>query len=330
MDLFVFVQVRYTADEFVEKNMETLSNELRDLGESSTVEIAKAVYSCVSNVQDSTSAAVAARRSAIRGVSVGCQFKSSLQSLVNDLEETQPHYIRCIKPNLMKTANYFSAGEVLKQLRYSGMMEAIRIRREGYALREDHLSFYNRFSVLLSAEELDGDGGIGQLVQVISKRLKVTDADWQIGHSKIFIRRELSEKLERLAKLRVYAAARTLGRFGRGVAHRRLATSLVLWLRFRLTMLKKNRRGRASAKIVAAYRMHKQIQLYKSTIMAVVKIQSIQRRLAALQYARKLRDPFYGMTFKDLKQLFRLETSRMEEAVATKDFRTAADLEARL
>ena len=67
-------------------------------------------------------------------------------------------------------------------------MEAIRIRREGYALREDHLSFFNRFSVLLSTEELGGDGGIGQLVQVISKRLKVTDVDWLIGHSKIFIR----------------------------------------------------------------------------------------------------------------------------------------------
>jgi myosin heavy subunit len=303
--------------------METISNELRDLGESSTVEISKAVYSCVSNVQDN-------RRSAIRGVSVGSQFKSSLQSLVNDLEETQPHYIRCIKPNLRKMSNTFSAGEVLKQLRYSGMMEAIRIRQMGYALREDHLSFYNRFSVLLSAEELGGDGGIEKLVQVISKRLKVTDADWQIGHSKIFIRRELSEKLERLAKLRVYAAARTLGRFGRGVAWRRLATSLVFWMRFRLKVLKKYRRGRASAKIAAAYRMHKQIQLYKSTIMAVVKIQSTQRQLSALQRARKLRDQFYGMTFKDLKQLFRSETSRMEEAVAAKDFRTAADLEARL
>ena len=68
--------------------METLSNELRDLGESSTVELSKAVYSCVSNGQDNTSAVVAARRSAIRGVSVGSQFKSSLQSLVNDLEGT--------------------------------------------------------------------------------------------------------------------------------------------------------------------------------------------------------------------------------------------------
>ena len=64
--------------------------------------------------------------------------------------------------------------------------------------------------------------------------------------------------------------------------------------------------------------------------MAVVKIQSIQRRPSGLQHARKLRDPFYCMTSKDLKQLSLSETYRMEEAVAAKDFRTAADLEARL
>ena len=64
------------------------------------------------------------------------------------------------------------------------------------------------------------------LVQVIFKHLKAMDADWQIGHFKIiFTRRELSEKLERLAKLQVDAAARTLGRFGREVAERRLAST---------------------------------------------------------------------------------------------------------
>ena len=128
------------------------------------MELSKAVYSCVSNVQDITSAAAVARRSTIHGVSVGSQFKSSLQSLVNDFEATQHHCIWCIKPNLMKKANYFSAGEILMQLRCSGMMEVIRIRREEYGLREDHLSFYSRFSVFLSAKELGGDGGIGQLI----------------------------------------------------------------------------------------------------------------------------------------------------------------------
>ena len=108
-------------------------------------------------------------------------------------------------------------------------METIRIRREGYALREDHASFYNRFHLLLNPEEAAKGEGISHLVQVLSKRLDITDADWQIGHTKIFLRRELSEKLERLAKLRVHAAARTVGRFGKFVAHRRLSALLVTW-----------------------------------------------------------------------------------------------------
>lgn len=210
----VLSQVRYTVDGFVEKNMETLSTELRSLGYDSTIDLVQSVFSCGAVGGGGPSP----KRSSIRGVSVGSQFRSSLQILVSDLERTQPHYIRCIKPNLRKAPNAFSSGEVLKQLRYSGMMEAIRIRREGYALREDHESFYGRFSVLLSQEDLEAGSGIEHLVKVLSKRLAVTDADWQIGHSKIFLRRELSDKLERLATLRVHMAVRTLGRFGRSVA----------------------------------------------------------------------------------------------------------------
>ena len=155
--------------------MESLSNELRDLGDSSTSSICKAVYQCTA-VTNNGGCGGATRRSSIRGVSVATQFKLSLQSLVDDLEQTQPHYIRCIKPNPKKAPNALAAGDVLKQLRYSGMMEAIRIRREGYALREDHSSFYNRFSVLLTEEELEGDRGIEHLVKVLSQRLNVSDA----------------------------------------------------------------------------------------------------------------------------------------------------------
>ena len=69
--------------------------------------------------------------------------------------------------------------------------------------------------------------------------------------------RSVSEKLERLTKLRVYAAARTLGQFGSGAAERRLASTLVFWVRFRLAVLKKYRRGRASTNIAAAYMIQK-------------------------------------------------------------------------
>ena len=313
--------------------MESLSNELRELGDSATVDIPRAVYACAANMQDSAPAPGGRVRSMIRGTSVASQFKTSLQSLVDDLEQTLPHYIRCIKPNLRKSPNMFASGEVLKQLRYSGMMEAIRIRREGYALREDHQSFYNRFSILLTPGDISEDGGemgIEQLVKVLSARLGASDADWQIGHSKIFLRMEISDKLEKLAKLRVHAAARTLGRFGRMVAEYRSSTLLTSWARFRLVMIKRHRANQSSARIIAAYRRHRQVKLYRSMRTAIIKVQTLQRGRAATQRVKKMRDPYCDLTFKDLKRLLTEETRRMDLAVNSKDFRAAAEIEASL
>jgi myosin heavy subunit len=298
--------------------METLSNELRELGDESKNDLSKKVYS-------SGNDGASGQRSSIRGISVGAQFRTSLQSLVADLEQTQPHYIRCIKPNLSKTPSSFMTGEALKQLRYSGMMEAIRIRREGYSLREEHESFYNRFSVLLNPEDLLGDtAGVVQLVKVLSKRLHVDEADWQIGHSKIFLRRELSDKLERFAKLRVHAAARTVGRFARHVVYTRLSAFLTAWARFRLHMLQKYREVRS------AIRCNKQRRLFVAVTRAIVRVQSEQRRKVAVEQVRKLRDPFCDTSFKECLRLLLFEQSRLEDAVNSKDFRLAADLEAKM
>jgi Myosin head (motor domain) len=316
-------EVRYTADGFVEKNMESLSNELKDLGSTSEIPFARDVFESADEQQT-------ARRSSIRGFSVASQFKLSLQSLVDDLESTQPLYIRCIKPNLNKAANSFSSGEVLKQLRYSGMMEAIRIRREGYALREEHQSFFNRFSVLLGCDAVQGTVGIEQLVTILSTRLNVTDADWQIGHTKIFLRRELSDKLERLARLRVHRAVRTVGRFGRNVARRRSGALIVAWVRFRLVIIKVRRTHRAASRIASTYRMHVQSRTFKVMIEAVIKIQSQHRKALAIQTVRKLQDPYWDMNYKDLKNLLTAEKARMEEAITAKDFQRAATIESEI
>ena len=306
--------------------METISNELRDLGADSLNEVCKACYSGLLSDQDSTGSN-AGRRSAIRGVSVGSQFRSSLQSLVLDLDRTQPHYVRCIKPNLNKSPNALDAAEVVRQLRYSGMMEAIRIRREGYALREDHQSFYNRFSILVGSGESKGEAGIEQLVKVLSQRLNITDIDWQIGHSKIFLRKELAEKLERLSKLRVQAAARAIGKFGRFVALRRITTLFQAWFRFRIHMQKKVKQARAANKIMATYRCYKQMRVFASVRRGVIKIQSLQRRMIATELTRKRRDPYGDLTFNDVMKLVEAEESGLERAVDLQNFKDAASIE---
>jgi hypothetical protein len=152
----------------------------------------------------------------------------------------------------------------------------------------------------------------------------------QIGHSKIFLRRDLADKLERLAKLRVLCGARTLTRFGLRVVQRRLSLFLVVWARFRLHMLKVNRNRRAATKLVSVVRRYKQKQSFRKTKSAIVLLQSQQRRMGAFNSVRKLRDPFIDMTFRDCKRLLRENQKELDDAIKSKNFRRAAALEAKM
>lgn len=63
------------------------------------------------------------------------QFLSSLSNLMDTLDKTQPHYIRCIKPNDAKEEFQFNTARVVQQLRACGVLETIRISAAGYPSR---------------------------------------------------------------------------------------------------------------------------------------------------------------------------------------------------
>lgn len=209
-------------------------------------------------------------------------------------------------------------------------METIRIRREGYSLREEHESFHRRFHLLLSTEEANKGEGIRHLVKILSKRLNLTDAEWQIGHTKIFVKRDLASKLEVLAHLRVRAASRVVGKFGRKIAHESAGRLLTAWGSFRMFMIHQHRKNAASIKISSAFRMLKFRSVYKSTLKAIIQLQCLYRRVAACDRVRALRDPYLDMSFKDLEELHQEELSRLEKAVSAKDFKVAAEIESQL
>ena len=70
-----------------------------------------------------------------RGKTILGQFKKSMEDLMATLEECEPFFVRCIKPNEFKEAKNFDRELVHRQLKYSGMMETIRIRKAGYPIR---------------------------------------------------------------------------------------------------------------------------------------------------------------------------------------------------
>lgn len=57
---------------------------------------------------------------------------------VDSGRDTRPHYIRCIKPNDNAEPDEVSRVRVMEQLRYGGVLEAVRVARSGYPVRLPH------------------------------------------------------------------------------------------------------------------------------------------------------------------------------------------------
>lgn len=109
-------------------------------------------------------------------------LQDSLHSLMTTLGQANPYFVRCIKPNGEKVGNSFVPQMVLNQLKYSGMMETVRIRRSGYPVRRLYADFMFRYSVLGRnipvSEEKAKCGAIMRLYDSSCK-------DWQLGKTKV-------------------------------------------------------------------------------------------------------------------------------------------------
>ena len=66
---------------------------------------------------------------------------------MNKLEDTTPHFIRCIKPNSNHLPGVYEENHVLQQLRCCGVLEIVRISRSGYHTRMTHQDLAARFGL---------------------------------------------------------------------------------------------------------------------------------------------------------------------------------------
>ncbi|EEE50904.1 hypothetical protein OsJ_31412 [Oryza sativa Japonica Group] len=124
-------------------------------------------------------------KSSYKFSSIASRFKQQLQALMETLSSTEPHYIRCVKPNSLNYPQKFENGSVLQQLRSGGVLEAIRISLAGYPTRRTYTEFIDRFGLLVP-EHMDERFDEKSLTEKILRQLHLEN--FQLGRTKVFLR----------------------------------------------------------------------------------------------------------------------------------------------
>ena len=152
--------VVYDITGFISKNNFSLQEDLAQLMILTSDAFLSQVFNATPEILESVELAPAAKeRKRINSsrrtgaVSLTSQFRQQVDQLMTVLGTTEPHYVTCIKPNNNKVPGEFDAHLVVDQLRHSGVMEVVRIRREGYPLRLEFNSFLGEYPLLRRTTE---------------------------------------------------------------------------------------------------------------------------------------------------------------------------------
>ncbi|CAL5065850.1 unnamed protein product [Urochloa decumbens] len=268
--------VTYQTDLFLDKNIDYAVNEHQVLLNASRCSFVSSLFPPSEESTKST-----------KFTSIGSSFKQQLQSLLETLSATEPHYIRCIKPNNVLKPAIFENSNVLQQLRCGGVLEAIRISCLGYPTRRRFDEFVDRFGVLLPevlGESYDEVTATNMLLE------KVNLTGYQIGKTKVFLR---AGQMAELDALRTEVLGRSAAKIQRKVRSY-LARKKFIQLRISATQLQAICRGQiarhhyedlrkeaASLTIQTCYRMHFARKKYRNLCSTSTTIQSGLRGMAA-------------------------------------------------
>lgn len=215
------IDVTYESDGFIEKNRDTVPDEHMEILRNSSNPFVVEILEAASAVREKDSAAIASK--AVGGVpgrrpgvavnrkpTLGGIFKSSLIELMNTINSTDVHYIRCIKPNEGKESWKFEGPMVLSQLRACGVLETVRISCAGYPTRWTYEEFALRYYMLCHSTQWTSE--IRDMCHAILRKalgdISHQQQDkYQLGLTKIFFRAGMLAFLENLRTNRLTECA---------------------------------------------------------------------------------------------------------------------------
>ncbi|XP_042021449.1 myosin-2-like isoform X3 [Salvia splendens] len=196
-------EVLYDTGEFLEKNRDPLHSEIIQLFSLCNSQLPQLFASKMIPSQKQ---------------SVITKFKDQLFKLMQQLESTTPHFVRCIKPNSKKVHGEFEKDLVSEQLRCCGILEVVRISRSGYPTRMTHQEFTRRYGILLPENNIC-QNPLNTSIAILQK-FDIQPEMYQVGYTKLFFRAGQIGALEDVRGETLTGALEIQKCFRRHLAHR--------------------------------------------------------------------------------------------------------------
>ncbi|XP_058258627.1 myosin-11a isoform X3 [Hemibagrus wyckioides] len=204
-------RVDYNAVAWLTKNMDPLNDNVTSLLQNSSSTFVQDLWKDVDRVvgletiakmsDSSMPSSSKTKKGMFR--TVGQLYKESLAKLMTTLHNTQPNFVRCIIPNHEKRAGKLDAHLVLEQLRCNGVLEGIRICRQGFPNRIVFQEFRQRYEILAANAIPKGFMDGKQACVLMIKHLDLDPNLYRIGQSKIFFRTGVLAQLEEERDLKI-------------------------------------------------------------------------------------------------------------------------------
>ncbi|XP_063171073.1 myosin-11 [Candoia aspera] len=204
-------KVSYNASAWLTKNMDPLNDNVTALLNQSSEKFVADLWKDVDRIvgldqmakmtESSLPSASKTKKGMFR--TVGQLYKEQLTKLMTTLRNTNPNFVRCIIPNHEKRAGKLDAHLVLEQLRCNGVLEGIRICRQGFPNRIVFQEFRQRYEILAANAIPKGFMDGKQACILMIRALELDPNLYRIGQSKIFFRTGVLAHLEEERDLKI-------------------------------------------------------------------------------------------------------------------------------
>ncbi|XP_046586212.1 unconventional myosin-XV isoform X1 [Neodiprion lecontei] len=259
-------QVWYNVEGFLDKNRDTLRPDVVELLISSKILMVSKMFQHVRTTHEANKTMNKPNGRFVtmkpRTPTVSARFHDSLQQLLDLMSQCNPWFVRCIKPNTEKAPMKFDMPCVLEQLRYTGMLETIRIRKTGYPVRLLFSHFVDRYRYLVHTNLPRGAPNKELCRMILDKAApQESHTQYQLGLTRVFLRESLERTLEYNRALILERAAITVQRYTRGFLARRRFLNI----------------SRSTVLLQAVYRGYRERKNYKALKKGVIMAQKLHR-----------------------------------------------------